>query len=80
MNNDILDDLIKVSAALVSRLLLFEDFMEQVVMLTMMMMIMMSLMMLTMMMMMMSLMMMAMMTMMMMMIHCGLRRMAALLL
>ena len=78
MNNDILDDLIKVSAALVSRLLLFEDFMEQVVMLTMMMMIMMSLMMMTMMlMMMMSLMMMAMM---MMMIHCGLRRMAALLL
>ena len=68
MNNDILDDLIKVSAALVSRLLLFEDFMEQVVMLTMMMMMMMSLMM------------MAMMTMMMMMIHCGLRRMAALLL
>ena len=37
------------SAALVSRLLLFEDFMEQVVMLTMMMMIMMSLMMMTMM-------------------------------
>ena len=36
LNNDILDDLIKVSAALVSRLLLFEDFMEQVVMLTMM--------------------------------------------